>query len=239
MDSSDRAAQRFVRAVLAGAEVDRDDAGFVAAGVRLTLPGFDALHSAGVLDPCGGPTPAARSWLRRQRSQEDPFRAQHQRRRQLGAVTLDLSESPLLRLASGPEAFLEPHQVLAGERIRQLFERSRLRPRVTMSYSPDRIAGPAASGAETGDLAIDARRRLARLLDRLPADCAGVVLDVCGYLKGLQLVENERGWPRRSAKLVLRIGLDQAAGLLGLDAEARGPDMSQARHWGERPDIVG
>jgi hypothetical protein len=108
-----------------------------------------------------------------------------------------------------------------------------------MSYSPDRVAGTPGAGAELSDLAIDARRRLATVLDQLPADCAGVVLDVCGYLKGLQLVESERGWPRRSAKLVLRIGLDQAAGLLGLGAEARGPDTARARHWGERPDIVG
>lgn len=239
MPCSERTAQRFVRAVLAGAQIDRDETGWVAAGVHLAQASVAALQSAGVLDVSGAPTTAARHWLRRQLGGEDPFRSQHQTRRQLGEVTIDLTESPLLRLASGPEAFLEPHQVLAGERIRQLFERSQMRARVTMSYSPDRIAGTAGTGTDPGDLAIDARRRLAGLLDKLPADCAGVVLDVCGYLKGLQLVESERGWPRRSAKLVLRIGLDQAASLLGLEAQARGPDRTGTRHWGERPDIVG
>ena len=239
MRSNDQRAQRFVRAVLAGAQVDRDDAGRCAAGVRMAEADIEALQSAGVLDGDCQPTAEARNWLRRQRAGEDPFRAQHQLRHQQGDVSLDLSESPLLRLASGADAFLAPHQVAAGERIRQLFERSQLRRRVTMSYSADRIAGAARAGAEPGDLAIDARRRLARLLGQLPADCADVVLDVCGYLKGLQLVESERGWPRRSAKLVLRIGLDQAARLLGLEPQAEGPDRAKVRHWGERPNVVG
>ena len=56
----------------------------------------------------------------------------------------------------------------------------------------------------------------------LPADCAGVVIDVCGWLKGLQEVERERGWPRRSAKLVLRIGLEQLAQHFGLGPYAVG-----------------
>lgn len=239
MPSSDRQTERFMRALLAGAELGRDGDGLVAAGICLAQPQVEALRSAGLLDMTGAPTAAARPWLRRQLGGADRFRAQHQQRRLQGELTLDLSESPLQRLAAGPDAFLAPHQVAAGERIRQLFERSQLRRSVTMRYSPDRIAGQASAGAELDDLAIDARRRLLRLLDRLPADCAGVVLDVCGYLKGLQLVESERCWPRRSAKLVLRIGLDQAAGLLGLEAEGKGPETGRTRHWGERPDVVG
>jgi hypothetical protein len=117
-------------------------------------------------------------------------------------------------------------------------ERAQLRQRVTMSYDSARTAGgKGASGAgELGDMAVDARRLLAELPRILPRDCADVVLDVCGLLKGLQDVEQERGWPRRSAKLVLRIGLDQLARHYGLDPAATGRGGGSAA-WmdGQRP----
>ena len=78
-------------------------------------------------------------------------------------------------------------------------------------------------------MAADARRMLAKLHIVLPRDCAGVVMDVCGALKGLQQIETERGWPRRSAKLVLRIGLDRLAEHWGLDAVAEGPERGRLR----------
>jgi hypothetical protein len=68
------------------------------------------------------------------------------------------------------------------------------------------------------------------------------VLDVCGLLKGLQEVERERGWPRRSAKLVLRIGLEHLAQHYGFGAVARGKVKGRTRQWmdGEaRPSVFG
>ena len=84
-------------------------------------------------------------------------------------------------------------------------------------------------------MAADARKALARLHGDLPRDCAEVVLDVCGFGKGLQQVELERGWPRRSAKLVLRIALDRLAKVWGIRAIAVGREGGQ-RAWmeGER-----
>ena len=79
-------------------------------------------------------------------------------------------------------------------------------------------------------MAADARRSVADLHKILPADCAGVVLDMCGLLKGLQ-VERERGWPRRSAKLVLRTGLEQLAKHYGLHPVAVGTPSREDRKW--------
>ena len=160
---------------------------------------------------------------------------------------LNLAESPLARLAApgtdGSPAFLAPHQVEAGERVRKLAERARLQPRVTMSYDAAHTAGGKGAGtaAEISDMAAEARRTLSEIARVLPADCAGVVLDVCGLLKGLQTVETERGWPRRSAKLVLRIGLDQLAQHFGLvrgsdrqaDGDGHGPGIAE----GARPTV--
>jgi len=228
-----------VRALLAGAELRRDGETVEVAGVVVAKGAFGSLVADGVLSDDGRPRPEARSWLKRQMLDEDAFAAQHR----LEAVspqglTLNLDESPLARLASGETPFLARHQVEAGERVRKLCERAGMQPRLTMSYSGAHSAGKGASrAAEISDLAADARRQLSALHAALPADCAGVVLDVCGLLKGLQQVESERGWPRRSAKLVLRIGLEQAAGFFGLTGVARG--KGKARSWGERPTVVG
>jgi hypothetical protein len=208
------------------------------------------LVSAGVLagdgDACY-PTELAREWLRRQLAETDaPFAEQHRRQvRRSDGTVINLEESPLARLASPAageaRAFLEPHQVEAGERVRRLCERARLQPRVTLSYSAAHTAGAggATAAAEITDAAAEARRRLREIPQALPADCAGVVIDVCGLLKGLQTVEAERGWPRRSAKLVLRIGLDQLARHYGLSGVAVGPETQRTRRWlddGARPD---
>ena len=79
--------------------------------------------------------------------------------------------------------------------------------------------------------AMSARQRLNQLALALPADCWGVLFDVCGLGKGLQTVETERRWPRRSAKLVLRIGLNQLAAHWGLEHQAQGRDESAMRGW--------
>ncbi len=158
---------------------------------------------------------------------------------------INLAESPLARLAvaaGGEAAFLEPHQVEAGERVRRLVERAQLQPRLTMVYDAHPLAGGGAgTRQEIGDMAADARRALAEIARLLPRDCADVLFDVCGLLKGLQQVEAERGWPRRSAKLVLRIGLDQLARHYGFAASATGRDHAGLAAWrdGPRPDQFG
>jgi hypothetical protein len=238
---ADRTALRFVKAVIAGAEVREAGDGVEAAGAALSVDALRALVADGVLRTDGRPLPETRGWLKRQLLDEDAFAAQHR----LELVTpeglrLNLEESPLARLAAGDTPFLASHQVEAGERVRRLCERAQLQPRVTMSYSAARTAGRKGSAAahDLTDLAAESRRQLSALHEALPADCAGVVLDVCGLLKGLQQVESERGWPRRSAKLVLRIGLEQAAKVFGIGAVAVGGG-ARAQMWGERPSVVG
>ncbi len=151
----------------------------------------------------------------------------------------------LVRLASardGESTFLAPHQLEAGYRLARLFQRARLNQRVTMSYDLTRLGGPAGRPMQgnLADSAADARQKLGVLAGQLPADCWGVLIDVCGFEKGLQLIETERRWPRRSAKLVLRIGLEQLAAIMGLDAGAQGHPSTATRNWlPERPTMFG
>jgi hypothetical protein len=249
---ADRPTLRFVRLVLDAGEArcGPGDRYRVAANGRhasLDAAAVARLLSAGVLTgdarTCG-PAPETAVWLRRQLLGADGHLAQHRWivRRADGSA-IDLDESPLARLAvpaPGEAApFLAAHQVEAGERLRRLIERAGLQQRVTMSYDPARVGGARGNGApEIGDMAADARRRLAELLTVLPRDCADVVLDVCGMFKGLQAIERERCLPARSAKLVLRIGLDDLARHFGLAPVAIGPDRARVESWmraGGRP----
>ena len=146
----------------------------------------------------------------------------------------DWAPESVTRLASGQgEPFLEAHHVEAASILVRLFERARLRQRVTMSYDPTRIggkAGPSQQGA-LADSAADARKRLNDLAKILPGDCWSVLADICGFDKGLQQIETERSWPRRGAKLVLRVGLDQVCREFGLSAHATGREGHALTGW--------
>ena len=221
---------RFVRALIGGQQAARD-------GARYRLPGGASIAAtkiapliergalAGNAAGCRANEETA-GWLKRARLDAGALAAQHRVLAPAGEARINLNESPLARLASasgGEAAFLDRHQAEAGERVRRLVERAQLTPRLTMAYSAARTAGTRQQTArDISDLAADARRALAELHRVLPRDCAGVVLDICGLLKGLQEVERDRGWPRRSAKLVLRIGLEQLA-----------------QHWGIGPFAIG
>ena len=242
---------KFVRALLSGAVAIRNGDRFVMPdGRRADATAIEPLLAAGVLagdrDHCSANAETA-GWLKRTRLDRDAFAAQHRETASAPDGTeINLVESPLARLAAGiggEAGYLERHQIEAGERVRRLVERAQLQPRLTMSYSAAQTAGSGQRGAgDISDLAADARRSLDDLYRVLPRDCAGVVLDVCGLLKGLQEVERERGWPRRSAKLVLRIGLEHLAQHYGLGAVAAGKATSRLYGWmgdGARPTQFG
>jgi hypothetical protein len=147
-------------------------------------------------------------------------------------------EGTLIRLAGTRDgdgaAFLQPHHLLAASRLERLIQKAQLAPRLTMSYDPGRTGEHRQAGsgsADIADSASDARQRLNQLALAVPVDCWGVLFDVCGLGKGLQTVETERRWPRRSAKLVLRIGLSQLAAHWGLMPQALGAEQGPTRGW--------
>lgn len=174
----------------------------------------------------------------------DRLRAQHMelgRRRirdETGTsdVTVDEAESPLAWLARRKgrdgHAFIEPVQLLAGERLRAEFTRAHLMPRITSNWSAAVAEGRrGASPASFSEAVIGARQRVRRALDAVGPEFSGLLVDVCCFLKRLEEVERERRWPPRSAKVVLQLGLDRLVRHYGLRGEAHGRGGGKVRTW--------
>ena len=151
-------------------------------------------------------------------------------------VRRNLSESPLSALARirdrNGASFLPEEAIAAGERLLADFTRAQLQPRVTASWEPrlaSRGKGQAGGQAEIAESAMAARDRFSRAVEAMGPELAGVAVDVCCFSKGLELVERERQWPVRSAKLMLR------AALLALARHYAPPAPERRRrshHWG-------
>lgn len=199
-------------------------------------------------------TPEAQGFLRRALlAPDDAFQEQH---RDIDNRTVSVDgirqtarvnalESPLgaiarLKEKSG-QAFLTPEAVAAGERLHADFTRAQLQPRLTMAYEPrlaSKTRGGAGGTADLSDTALAARMRVGRAMEAIGPELCGVALDVCCFQKGLELVERERQWPARSAKLMLRAALMTLARHY---APPR-PAGRQSHAWGAegyRPDVSG
>jgi hypothetical protein len=147
-------------------------------------------------------------------------------------TTLDATESPLVWLArrkSGDgRTLIEPVQLQAGERLRADFTYAQLMPRVTVNWTSVTHSAIAATPTE---MVLAARQRVRHALNAAGPEFSGLLVDVCCFLKGLEDVERERGWPLRSAKVVLRLGLDRLARHYGYAAELRGAAHAHVRTW--------
>ena len=166
-----------------------------------------------------------RSALRRALSLGDGFTDQHRHLRRDAVqlengsrhvATVNDAESPLSwlrrRRDRAGKPFLNDGQFAAGERLREDYTRAHLLPSVTSSWSRDatatnRRSGERGGNADLTDAAIAARARVRAALDHVGPELSGVLIDVCCFLKGLELVETERGWPARSGKAILALAL--------------------------------
>lgn len=155
----------------------------------------------------------------------------------IATVTMDDRESPLMWLArrkgKDGEVLIAPHHLLAGERLRADFTRAQLIPRTTSNWdlSALRARRVAAPGGSVSEAALAARQCVNQALAATGPEFSGLLLDVCCFLKGLEDVERERLWPRSSARIVLKLGLERLARHYGYGAQATGKPHTGARHW--------
>ena len=152
------------------------------------------------------------------------------------------ARSPGSRAARGRDGrpLLSPAEVAAGEKLRADFTRGQMAPRVTANWEA------AVSSGRRGRRRIAGRdgRRCARrahagrrgAVEAVGPELSGALLDVCCFLKGLEEVERDRGWPARGAKLVLGLGARPPRPTLrtGSRTDRRGRARSSA---GVRPTV--
>jgi hypothetical protein len=210
------------------------------AAAEMLARGLAVASPSGILATASG-----RAALRRSLAGADGFQAQHQDRvaatltedGESRPVTVNPDESPLasLRRRKGRDGrpLIDAIQFSAGERLRADAERGQMVPRITANWRASVASGRRAGGvAELTEAALSARIRVEKALAAVGPDFAGLLLDACCFLKGMEAIERERGWPVRSAKLALQLALNALARHYGLAAEARGAEARRLRHWG-------
>lgn len=82
-----------------------------------------------------------------------------------------------------------------------------------LTAPPNACGARGASSAQEAALAVrcDARRAVSDALDALAPPLRRVVERICFYEDGLEALERSEGWPARSGKLALKLGLAQLA----------------------------
>ena len=168
---------------------------------------------------------AGAGWYDRRVAAAAPFAAQHQLRtpKRLRdadgshrTVTVNDGESVLARLRRKGQ--LEPVQFDAGEKFRRDFTLAQLMPRLGVDLTAPVLGGRRAPRTEMlmTDTIVAARQRFGKAMQALGPGLSDLLFDVVCHLRGLEEAERAYGWPHRSARVVLGLGLDRLATHYGL-----------------------
>jgi hypothetical protein len=143
------------------------------------------------------------------------------------------------RCDSAGRPWIGPAAHMAGERLAADMSVAGFLPKVTMDWSRGApLDGGGGARLNPTEAAVAARQRMDAALGAVGPDFAGLLIDVCGFDKGLETLERERNWPVRSAKVVVRLALDALARHYGYGDAATGKPSVRSRAWaasGARP----
>lgn len=127
-------------------------------------------------------------------------------------VRIHIGESPLLWLYA--RGHLNERLYVAGERLRQDWERAGLGARVTMAWDVAPPSGgrrSAPSPVSPGHAQITAKAHFHAALDQAGPGLKDILWRVVCAGEGLVAAERALGWPSRAAKLVLGFALERVA----------------------------
>ncbi|MES1203156.1 MAG: DUF6456 domain-containing protein [Pseudomonadota bacterium] len=202
--------------------------------VRLSAADVKTLSAEGALSPLPEKnvfvlSEAGRARVRREAADgAERFVAQHAPLKdrvvidgdgELGRARAIVSDGGLKRLAQLRDArglpWLNPGELSAASRLREDWERAQ----VGLTRGSDWAAPPRGSAARgpcnaqelVVTAACDARTRVEKRLAALAPPLRRVVERVCLAEEGLEALERGEGWPARSGKIALKLGLAQLA----------------------------
>jgi hypothetical protein len=180
---------------------------------------------------------AGLGWLARAECEYgEPFAAQHRltSRRIVTdphgierEVEINDAESPLSWLKR--RKLIDTMQYEAGEKLRRDFTIAQLEPRLAVDLAAPIVSGGPKSPAEFSEIVVAARQRFSLAMKAVGPVLADLLFDVCCHLVRLEGVEQEHGWPQRSAKVVLQIALNRLGEHYGLCVTA--PAHGRTRSW--------
>ncbi len=161
-------------------------------------------------------------------------------------ATVNWAESPLAQLmrrkTKDGRPFLITPEYEAGERLRADYTRGQIMPRLGANWEARVSSGKRQGGvADLTDAALSARLRVERAIVAVGPELSGILIDVCCFLKGMEIVEAERGWPVRSAKIVLKTALGVLSRHYNPSAQRQERGRTETLHWGAsdyRPSIA-
>jgi hypothetical protein len=204
--------------------------------LRLNVAEVRALHAEGLIAPSGDDvfvlSPAGLARVARDSAAPgEEFLSQHHHVGSRDVIDIDGAlrsvrgvdpEGPMRRLAAlrgaKGEPWLNQAELAAAGRLRSDWALGE----IGMVRGSDWLAAPMGStargpgNAQEAAMArrCDARRRVVDALARLAAPLRRVVESVCLREEGLEQLERAEGWPARSGKLALKLGLAQLAAQL-------------------------
>jgi len=176
---------------------------------------------------------AGEGWFLRAQAATEPFAAQHQLRRARTVATAQGERTVLVNDGESTLGWLRKRGLVdgvqhdAGERLRRDFTLGQLSPRLGVDWDKPVVIGGGARNVVISDIAIAARQRFSAALKTVGPGLSDLLYEVCCHLTGLEEAERAKGWPRRSAKVVLQIALDRLAAHYGM----RAPERARVRAW--------
>jgi len=171
---------------------------------------------------------AGKGWFLRQSAADNPFAAQHRTMAEVTVkdddgqrirVAVNMAESPLAMMRYRKN--IDAVQFEAGERLRRDYVMAQMMPRMTIDWSAPCISGTrAAKPDDMPEKVLAAKHRFAAAMNAVGPELDNLLFDLCCDLRGVKEVEDVRGWPRASAKVVIRIALERLARHYGLVSAA-------------------
>lgn len=188
-------------------------------------------------------TEAGRARLRREAAEEAPFASQHRtlETREIAGETgservrVNTREDPLDVFRRGRICahLVGAAELQAADRLTRDLVMAQSVPQVTANWS--RLTVDCAGynpGLSVPESIAEARRRVDGAMRAVGPDFSGILLDICGFSKGLETLEKENALPLRSGKVVVGFALRALARHYGLANAATGKERGPMRHWG-------